>query len=43
MDRYAVAALKALLDAEYLAIVMPEDIEALALEMAAENGEEWID
>ncbi len=43
VDRYAVAALKALLDAEYLAIVMPEDIEALALEMAAENGEEWID
>ena len=44
--RYTVAALKALhreLDAEDLASVTPEDIEVWALEIAAENGEEWID
>ena len=41
--RYTVAALKALhreLDAEDLASVTQEDIEAWALEIAAENGEE---
>ena len=39
--RYTVAALKAMhreLDAEELASVTPEDIEAWALEIAAENG-----
>lgn len=44
--RYTVAALKALhreLDAEDLASVTPEDIEAWALEIASENGEEWTD
>ena len=44
--RYTVAALKALhreLDAEDLASVTQEDIEAWALEIAAENGEEWKD
>ena len=44
--RYKVAALKALhreLDAEDLASVTQEDIEAWALEIAAENGEEWKD
>ena len=44
--RYTVAALKALhreLDAENLASVMQEDIEVWALEIAAENGEEWKD
>ena len=43
-DKYTVAALKALhreLDAEDLASVTPEDIEAWALEIAAENGERW--
>ena len=43
---YTVAALKALhreLDAEDLASVTPEDIEVWALEIAAENGEEWKD
>ena len=44
--RYTVAALKAMhreLDAEDLASVTQEDIEAWALEIAAENGEEWKD
>ena len=44
--RYTVAALKALhreLDAEDLASVTQEDIEVWALEIAAENGEEWKD
>ncbi len=44
--RYTVAALKALhreLDAENLASVTQEDIEVWALEIAAENGEEWKD
>ena len=44
--RYTVAALKALhreLDAEDLASVTQEDIEAWSLEIAAENGEEWKD
>ena len=44
--RYTVAALKDMhreLDAEELASVTPEDIEAWALEIAAENGEEWKD
>ena len=44
--RYTVAALKALhreLDAEDLASVTPEDIEVWALEIAAENGEDWKD
>ena len=46
VTQYTVAALKALhreLDAEDLASVTQEDIEAWALEIAAENGEEWID
>ena len=41
-----VAALKALhreLDAENLASVTQEDIKVWALEIAAENGEEWRD
>ena len=44
VKQYTVAALKALhreLDAEDLASVTPEDIEVWALEIAAENGEEW--
>ena len=44
--RYTVAALKALhreLDAENLASVTQEDIKVWALEIAAENGEEWRD
>ena len=43
VERYTVAALKALPDAEDLASVTPEDIEVWALEIAAENGEEWRD
>ena len=46
VKRYTVAALKALhreCDAEDLASVTPEDIEVWALEIAAENGEEWKD
>ena len=46
VDRYKLAALIALhceLDAEDLASVTPEDIEVWALEIAAENGEEWRD
>ena len=44
--RYTVAALKALhreLDAENLASVTPEYIKVWALEIAAENSEEWRD
>lgn len=44
VKQYTVAALKAMhreLDAEDLASVTPEDVEAWALEIAAENGEEW--
>ena len=44
IEKYIVAALKALhreLDAEDLASVTQEDIEAWALEIAAENGEGW--
>ena len=44
--RYTVAALKALhreLDAEDLVSITQEDIEVWALEIAAENGEEWRD
>ena len=46
VKQYTVAALKALhreLDAENLASVMQEDIKVWALEIAAENGEEWRD
>ena len=46
VKQYTVAALKALhreLDAENLASVTQEDIEVWALEIAAENGEEWRD
>ena len=46
VKQYTVAALKALhreLDAENLASVTQEDIEVWALEIAAENGEEWKD
>ena len=44
--RYTVAALKALyreLDVEDLVSITQEDIEVWALEIAAENGEEWRD
>ena len=44
VGQYTVAALKALhreLDAENLANATQEDIEVWALEIAAENGEEW--
>ena len=46
VKQYTVAALKALhreLDAEKLASVTQEDIKVWALEIAAENGEEWRD
>ena len=46
VKQYTVAALKALhreLDAENLASVTQEDIKVWALEIAAENGEEWRD
>ena len=46
VGQYTVAALKALhreLDAEKLASVTQEDIKVWALEIAAENGEEWRD
>ena len=46
VGQYTVAALKALhreLDAENLASVTQEDINVWALEIAAENGEEWRD
>ncbi len=46
VGQYTVAALKALhreLDAENLASVTQEDIKVWALEIAAENGEEWRD
>ena len=46
VGQYTVAALKALhreLDAEKLASVTQEDIKVWALEIAAENGEEWKD
>ena len=46
VGQYTVAALKALhreLDAEDLASITPEDVEVWALEIAAENGEEWRD
>lgn len=46
IERYKLAALIALhceLDVEELASVTPEDIEVWALEIAAENGEEWRD
>ena len=46
VKQYTVAALKALhreLDAENLASVTQEDIKVWALEIAAENGEEWKD
>ena len=44
--RYTVAALKALrseCDAGELTSLTQEDVEAWALEIAAENGEEWKD
>ena len=46
VKQYTVAALKALhreLDAKNLASVTQEDIKVWALEIAAENGEEWRD
>ena len=46
VKQYTVAALKALhreLDAGNLASITPEDIKVWALEIAAENGEEWRD
>ena len=46
VGQYTVAALKALhreLDAENLASVTQEYIKVWALEIAAENGEEWRD
>ena len=46
VGQYTVAALKAMhreLDAENLASVTQEDIKVWALEIAAENGEEWRD
>ena len=46
VKQYTVAALKALhreSDAENLASVTQEDIKVWALEIAAENGEEWRD
>ncbi len=46
VGQYTVATLKALyreLDVEDLASVTQEDIEVWALEIAAENGEEWKD
>ena len=46
VGQYTVAALKALhreLDAKNLASVTQEDIKVWALEIAAENGEEWRD
>ena len=46
VKQYTVAALKALhreLDAGNLTSITPEDIKVWALEIAAENGEEWRD
>ena len=46
VKQYTVAALKALhreLDVEDLVSITQEDIEVWALEIAAENGEEWRD
>ena len=46
VERYTVAALKALrseCDAGELTSFTQEDVEAWALEIAAENGEEWKD
>lgn len=46
VGQYTVAALKAThreLDADDLAHITLEDIEVWALEIAAENGEEWRD